>query len=62
MTQTTNDKPKMVTVPQLIAMQYLPARATRRLINEGKVKSVKVGTRRYVCISSFEQYLASGDD
>jgi len=57
----TNNKPKMVTLPQLIAMQILPARAIRRIFDENRVSSIKIGTRRYVNLDVFLQYLESGE-
>jgi len=51
----------MVTLPQLIAMQILPARAIRRIFDENRVSSIKIGTRRYVNLDVFLQYLESGE-
>ena len=55
------DKTKMLTIPQLIALGYLSARGTRRLIDENKVPHIKVGTRRYISLAVFEQYLETGE-
>jgi len=57
----SNSKPQMLTLPQLIKMEMLPARATRRVIDEGRVKSIKIGTRRYVCLETFLRYLENGE-
>ena len=51
------DKPTMLTVPQLSKLGYLPDRATRRLISEGALKTVKIGNRHYVNLEMFLRYL-----
>jgi hypothetical protein len=58
---STGDKTQMLTVPRLIALKLLPARATRRLIDEGKVPCVKIGSRRYINLTVFLQYLENGE-
>ena len=57
------DRPTMVSINQLIALNYLPGRAIRRLItHEKRIPSVVVGNRRYVNLAVFERYLANGDN
>jgi hypothetical protein len=51
-------KPRMFTIPQLAAQGYLPERAIRRLVAEGAIPTVKVGTRRYVNLTVFERFLS----
>lgn len=49
---------KMLTIPQLEALQILPGRAIRRLVAEQKIPAIKVGTRTYINLAVFEQYLS----
>ena len=58
MTQTTDNKPQMLTIPQLEALRILPGRAIRRLVAEKKIPTVKVGTRVYINLAVFERYLS----
>ena len=58
---TQREKPQIVTIPQLIAMQILPARAVRRIYDEQRLPSIKIGTRRYVNLDVFLQYLENGE-
>lgn len=60
LTPVINNKPKMLTIPQLEATGILPGRAIRRLISEGKISCVTVGNRRYVNFTRFCEYLNSG--
>ncbi|MDR0986512.1 MAG: helix-turn-helix domain-containing protein [Ruminococcus sp.] len=56
MTQESN-KPRMLTIPQLAAEGYLPERAIRRLVAEGAIPTVRIGTRRYINLAVFIRYL-----
>jgi hypothetical protein len=51
-------KPKMLTIPQLAAEGYLPERAIRRLVAEGAIPTVRIGTRRYINLTVFIRYLS----
>ena len=52
---------KMLTIPQLEAMKILPGKAIRRLIAEGQLSCVIVGSRKYVNFTVFEQFLNDGN-
>lgn len=56
--ETTISKPKMLTIPQLEALQILPGRAIRRLVAEQKIPTIKIGNRSYINLAVFEQYLS----
>lgn len=58
----TSSKPRMLTIPQLTAMDYLPGRAIRRLVAEKKIPTVKVGNRQYINLAIFERYLNGEQD
>ena len=58
MTQPANNKPQMLTIPQLEALHILPGRAIRRLVAENKIPAVKVGTRTYINLTVFKRYLS----
>jgi hypothetical protein len=47
----------MKTIPQLEEMKILPARAIRRLVDEKKIPTIKVGNRQYINLAVFVRYL-----
>jgi len=49
----TDDKPEMLTIPELEKKGILPGRAIRRLIAEGKILTISVGNRKYVNYTHF---------
>ena len=55
----TDNRPRMLTIPQLTALGILPGRAIRRLVAEGEIPTVRIGTRQYINLSVFERYCSS---
>jgi hypothetical protein len=52
----TDNKPRMLTIPQLTALGILPGRAIRRLVAEGEIPTVSIGNRQYINLTVFERY------
>jgi hypothetical protein len=52
-----NNKPQMMTIPQLAALGYLPQRAIRRFVKEGTLPSVKSGNRPYINVDVFKRFV-----
>ena len=57
MLSEVNNKPQMMTIPQLATQGYLPGRAIRKLVAEKAIPTVKVGNRQYINLDVFIRYL-----
>ncbi|MDR1000646.1 MAG: hypothetical protein LBL96_07610 [Clostridiales bacterium] len=56
--QAANNKPQMLTLPQIDKLQILPGKALRWLVAENKIPVVKIGRRSYINLDLFKRYLA----
>ncbi|GHU43902.1 hypothetical protein FACS1894111_10260 [Clostridia bacterium] len=58
---TTINKPDMRTIRQVAQDKILPERALRRLVAQGKIKTVRSGKTQYINYTSLIEQLNSGE-
>ena len=58
---TPTNKPEMLSIRQTAARGILPERTLRRLVAQGKIKTVRSGKTHYVNFTTLVEQLNSGE-
>ena len=57
----TTKKPEMLSIRQTAAREILPERTLRRLVAQGKIKTVRSGRTQYINVTALVEQLNSGE-